>query len=103
MLIVKTESGSIYEVDEKKRLARRVSNANGNPATHRFSVNGEGGWREYERVFVSVGEPMTVVWGVGLGDDGAHAQLIGFAIDPNNTLRVRTTVTSRVVSIENRS
>jgi hypothetical protein len=99
MIIVKTESGSTYEVNENARLARRVRGSG--PATFRFSVNGEGGWREYERVFVSLGEPMTVVWGVGRGDDGAKAQLIGFSLDPDNDERLRTTVTSRVVSIEN--
>lgn len=100
MIRVNTQSGSVYEVDETNMKARRVTGVRS--PTFRFSEDGR--WRTYEELFLNQGESMVVVWEFGVGDDGAHAQVMGdLPDDPaaaEKVERIRTTMTSRVLHIE---
>lgn len=94
MKIVKTRN-SIYEIDEVNKKARRLNGIN-NP-TFRFNVDNK--WRGYEGLKMEINQPMLITWEIGVGDDGANAEVIG-GNGGDDELRLRTTMTSRITSIE---
>ena len=83
-MIVRTETGSVYEINHEEKLIRRQSGEG--PPTDRM----EGGWRPFEDIFAGqLGMPLVIVW----GDDVA-------ALDPDAPPPIaKTTITSRVVEI----
>lgn len=57
-MIVKTESGSIYEVDLRNKKIRRLHGES--DATPRMGKDFE--WKVYDTLFVESGGPMMVIW-----------------------------------------
>ena len=88
---VETETGSIYELDvEYRRIRRLHGNSNSTPR-----VGKDGVWKKIKNATLpNVGSPMIFIWGIDC--------------DPINDIepglpdgfRVRTTMTSRVISVK---
>lgn len=99
MLRVHTRSGSTYEVDEPNKKVRRLDGVRA--PTFRFGTDGD--WKSYHQLFLKEGESMLIIWGMGTGDDGANAEVIGGipgAPVEEDRMRLRMTETSRVLKIE---
>jgi len=77
MILVKTESGSAYEIDKENKLIRRIT---GNaPPTNRQGEDGQ--WKSYWSVGYQEKAPLLIVW------------------ELSENFVARSTVTSPVVSI----
>lgn len=76
----RTESGSVYEVDDLGTRVRRVEGL-GDPTPR---VGSDGEWRACESVYVKLGRPAFILWAV-VEVDGQRVE--------------RATETSRVVEV----
>lgn len=98
-MLLMTETGSWYEVDERERKIRRLA-GRGAP-TRRFGA--DGAWRPYASISTpKVGEGLTVLWRVDVGrEPDGDVPLIALEPIPASasTLTLRTTQTSRIVAI----
>lgn len=80
-----TETGSIYQIDTANKKIRRLSGTR--PATSRI---GENEWKKYLSIAdLSLDRSAIIVW----GDDVTP-------LDPDSILALKTTITSKIVSIE---
>lgn len=78
---IKTESGSIYEIDEAHSRARRLT-GNGPPTTRVGET-----WREYVDIQCIVGQPMLLVW--------------EYVVENSSQMVAKSTLTSTVIDITN--
>jgi hypothetical protein len=81
-----TQSGSIYEVDETNKQARRVYGMYA--GTERLGTDGN--WRSYSDITspIVVGQPVMIVWGTAGNLNSDFAEVV-----------VKTTLTSVVVAV----
>jgi hypothetical protein len=95
MKLVKTQNSS-YVVDEANKQVCRLEGI----AKPTFRIGQDGQWRKYEAIEFEVGKSMLICWEVGVGDDGAHAEVLGIGLDDENSPRLRITRSSKIVSVE---
>jgi hypothetical protein len=81
-MLIHTQSGSIYEIDEENTRARRLT-GNG-PSTQRVGDS----WRQYADLSLNLGEGMIIVWEYVIENDVPIA---------------KSTITSMVLKITNES
>jgi hypothetical protein len=90
MVTYRTESGSVYDVEGlsvRRRIRSSVSKSE--------RVSDE--WREAQSVdFNGLGRSLIIVWGLGTDEHSANAVQVG---DDSDGVRIRTTITTRVVAI----
>jgi hypothetical protein len=67
---VKTESGSIYEIDEENKQVRRLTGT-ANP-TLRQGADGE--WRKYANLIYNLDNSMLIVWKYDIVDEKTIAR-----------------------------
>lgn len=92
MIRVKTQSGSVYEIDDAgKRIRTEIK---GNKNQHRISFE----WKSYQSITLEHGKPLWVYWGTG-ADENSPTDIIP-ANDPRWEGNMRMTYTSPVVSVE---
>lgn len=60
-MLIRTETGSTYEIDQQNKKIRRLHNLRGRQPTEHQGTDGE--WKPYEEIVnLKVGSSLVVVW-----------------------------------------